>query len=92
MSDWIMPKFATVYPAIYCPKPNVIMKVSSDWLKSGFTLLEALAIDAKKYTLKGENVKRCTRMGITVLKIVLRGVQSFLWLQIAPYGSTGASP
>ena len=36
---------------------------------SGFTLLEALAVDAKQYTLKGEHVKKCIRMGIAVLKL-----------------------
>ena len=34
-----------------------------------FTLLEALG--AKQYTLKDENVKKCIRMGITVLNVVI---------------------
>ena len=45
------------------------------------TLLEALAVGTKQYTLKSENVKKCIRMGITILRIVICGGKlSFLWL------------
>ena len=51
--------------------PTSLLNVDSDWTTSGFTLLETIAVDAKKYTLKGENVKKCITIGITVLKIVI---------------------
>ena len=35
---------------------------------TGLTLLISLAMGAKYYALKEENVKKCIRMGITVLK------------------------
>ena len=51
---------------------------------SGFTLLKALGMGAKYYTLKGENVKKRIRMGITILEIIIWGGKSlFLWSQIA---------
>ena len=45
----------------------------ADRLTSGFTLLEALAVGAKWYNLKGDNVKKCIRIEITVLQIVIWG-------------------
>ena len=57
------------------------------WLTTGFTLLISLAMGAKYYALKDENVKKCIRMGITVLKMSFgEGKSSVLWLQIAFYG------
>ena len=49
-----------------------------------FTLLEALAVGAKKYTLKGENVKKKSiRIGKTVIKIIIWGGEwSVLQLKI----------
>ena len=67
--------------------------IGSVWLTSDFTLLEALAVDAKKYSLKGENVKKCIRLGITALKIVIWGSKLLvLWSQIVFYGFAGALP
>ena len=58
---------------------------------SAFTLLKALAIGAKLYTLKGETDK-CIRMGITVFKIVIRRHKKWvLWSRIAFYGTICAS-
>ena len=38
-------------------------------------------------------MKKCIRIGIAVLKIVIwRGQFSVLWAQIMFYGSTGVSP
>ena len=48
-----------------------LLNVASDGLMSSFTLVGALAIGAKKYTLKCENMKKCIRMEITVLNIVI---------------------
>lgn len=56
-------------------------------------MLEALALGAKWYTWKGENVKMFIRMGITVSQIVICGGElSVLWSPNAFYGSAGASP
>ena len=41
------------------------------WQMSGFMLLTVLAYSAEGCRLRGENVKKCIRMGITVLKIVV---------------------
>ena len=58
-----------------------------------FTLLKALSMGAKQYTLKGENVKKFIRMVITVFKIVIwGGKSSVLWSTIAFYGYAGAPP
>ena len=45
----------------------------------------------KMCSLKGENVKKCTEMGIIVLKIAIWGGKtSVLWSQIAFYISAHA--
>lgn len=56
-------------------------------------LPKALAKGANKFTLKGETMKECIRMGMTVLKIAIwRGKLSLLWSQNVFYGSADASP
>lgn len=51
-------------------------------------LLRPLAMGAKWYTLKGENVKKCIRVGTAVFKkFIWGGKLSLLWLQIAFYCS-----
>ena len=60
-------KCATVYPVTNCHIPDVIMNVTSDWSTSEFTLLKLLPyVQNSICTLKGENVKKCIRKGITV--------------------------
>ena len=44
--------------------PTSLCNVAPSRLASGFTLLKALAIGAKQYTLKVENMKKDIRMGI----------------------------
>ena len=64
-------KFVTVYPAIYCRKHDIIMNVASHWLMSGFTLQNEFALRANYYSLKDEDMKKCIKMFITVLKLVI---------------------
>ena len=53
---------------------------------ANFTLLKKLVLGARQYTMKDENVKKCIRMGITMLEIVIwRGKLSVLWLQISDH-------
>ena len=67
----------------------LLQNAAFHWLISGFTLLKALALGAKKYALKGENVKKCIRMGIPTLKIVISGGKLLvLWPQNAFNGYT----
>ena len=57
---------------------------------SGFTLLEALAVSAK---CESENVKKCIRMGLIVLKLSFWEVnRRFYGRKIAFHGSAGVSP
>ena len=54
-----------------------------------FHIAQAHMMGANLYTLKN---KKCIRMGIIVLKIVIWGDKSsVLWTEIAFYGSTNVS-
>ena len=73
-----------VFPAIYCCKPDITQhnfSLADVWFFVGGSC-------AQKCSLKNENVNKCTRMGTTVLKIVIWGGKSSnLWSQIAFYSS-----
>ena len=57
-----------------------LRNVAFYWLISSFTLLDMLALSATQLTLKDENVNKCIRMGITLLKIFIWGGKLlFLW-------------
>ena len=53
--------------------------VAFHWLTSGLTLLAALACCGEQRSFGSENVKKCIRKRITVLKIVIGGKSSVLW-------------
>ena len=50
-----------------------LFNIVSHWLIPSFTLLKVFPLSAIKYTLKddNDNVKKCIRMGINILKIVI---------------------
>ena len=55
-SDWITSKlFDSISCDIIVANPASLWNVTSDWLPSGFRLLNAIC--GKQNTLKGENVK-----------------------------------
>ena len=59
------------------------------WLAPSFMFLAMLPCCAKCNSLKGENVKKCIRMGISVLKIDIWGGNSLVsWSQNMLYVST----
>ena len=45
----------------------------SNWLTLAFTLLKMPVLKAEEYAFKDENMKKCIRMGIIVLKIFICG-------------------
>ena len=81
--------FATVYLAIYCRKPNVILNRRFRWADVSFYVAGGSYLGAN-YTLKGENMKKGIKMRIKV--VFWGGKLSVLWLQIAYYGSASVSP
>ena len=89
MSDWIT---SNICGGIYCHKLDVIMKCHFPLADVWFYIAESACFRCKVVHLQDENVKKCIRMGINVIKIVILGGKlSFLWLQIAFYISANAS-
>ena len=78
---------------INCRKPDIIMK-GPFWLAGvRFYVAGGTCVRKQSSTIwEGEIMKKCFRMGITVLKIVIwRGKLPVLWSQIAFYGSAVAT-
>ena len=73
--------------------PIALHNIAFHWLTSGFTSLAELPCCSKQYSLKGENVHQCIRMGMSVLKLSFGEVKSpVLWSQIAFYSSVDVPP
>ena len=55
-----------------------LVNIAFHWLKLGFTLPRPLDFGTQYNVLKGKNIKKCIRIGITVtvLKIVIWGGKS----------------